>query len=367
MCRREKGRGDDPTASPADAKIPSMEESVRVFMEAAVVRRLGTTPRVEEFPEPPPDAGHVLVRVRAAAVTSATRAQVLGGGPDAAVPPFVPGLEGVGQLANGDLVSFTVRGQPHGALGALTVAHDDAVYPVPAGVSEVAAAAAFWPGMSSWCALRWHAALAPGESVLVLGATGNIGQVAVQAARLLGAKKVVAAGHDREALADSHADAAIPLGLDDAGLSAVLAAAGPFDIVLDLLAGRPARLLLGLSGPAAPDPGRTRWLRLAGGTPPCTGTAIDTGTGTSIGTDTGTDTATAADTASDLADQAGVRTIEAACGPPPETLHEYHHAVMSAVAGGTLDVPTRSLPLAQVARAWNQPGTHRRTVLCMRP
>ena len=324
-----------------------MEESVLVFMEAAVVRRLGTTPRVEEFPEPSPGAGQVLVRVLAAAVTSATRAQVLGAWPGGPVAPFVPGLEGVGQLPCGELVSFcTARGQPHGSLGALTVADEDAVYPVPAGVSEVAAAAAFWPGMISWCALRWHAALQPGESVLVLGATGNIGQVAVQAARLLGARRVVAAGRDREVLAGSPADAVIPLDLDDASLAAALAAAGPFDIVLDLLAGRPGPLL-GRSGPAVPDPDRTRWLRLFAGT--------------------GADTAAGPGSGTGLADQAGLRTIGAITEPPPETRHEYYRAVMTAVADGTLDAPTRSLPLAQVARAWNQPGTHRRTVLCMRP
>jgi len=122
--------------------------------------------------------------------------------------------------------------------------------PVPDVVDDATAAALPNPALSSWLALEWRARLQPGESVLVLGATGVAGQLAIQVARHLEAGRVVAAGRNRRVLArlaDLGADATIALDVADRELTAALVQElrkGPFDVILDYLWGRPTELLL---------------------------------------------------------------------------------------------------------------------------
>jgi NADPH2:quinone reductase len=123
--------------------------------------------------------------------------------------------------------------------------------PVPDGVDDCAAAALPNPALSSWLPLVWRARLAPGETVLILGATGVAGKLAVQIARHLGAGRVVAAGRNARILAtlpDLGADATIALGQPDPELAASFAreaARKRFDVVLDYVWGRPTEVLLG--------------------------------------------------------------------------------------------------------------------------
>jgi NADPH:quinone reductase-like Zn-dependent oxidoreductase len=108
---------------------------------------------------------------------------------------------------------------------------------LPAGVDVVQVAAAMNPAMSSWVALRRRVPLTPGQSVLVLGATGNAGTMAVRVARRLGAGRVVGAGRDTARLAALDADATVALGDDDA----LAAAAADVDVVVDYVWGEPAQ------------------------------------------------------------------------------------------------------------------------------
>jgi NADPH:quinone reductase-like Zn-dependent oxidoreductase len=117
---------------------------------------------------------------------------------------------------------------------------------VPDKLGDVEAAAIANPGMSSWVALKDRAALVPGETVLIMGATGVAGQLAVQSARLLGAKRVIGAGRNVAALADADVDAIIGLNQPEDDIREALAAeaASGIHVVIDYLWGRPTELLL---------------------------------------------------------------------------------------------------------------------------
>jgi NADPH:quinone reductase-like Zn-dependent oxidoreductase len=113
--------------------------------------------------------------------------------------------------------------------------------PVPEGVDEALVAAAMNPAISSWLALRLRSPLRGGEKVLVLGVTGNAGQMAVQVAKRLGAGHVVGAGRDAERLEASKADTLVSLaGSPDAVARSLAGAASDVDVVIDYLWGDPA-------------------------------------------------------------------------------------------------------------------------------
>jgi NADPH:quinone reductase-like Zn-dependent oxidoreductase len=118
--------------------------------------------------------------------------------------------------------------------------------PLPDGISDIEAAAIANPGMSAWLSLKERAEVKPGETVLILGATGVAGQLAIQAARHLGAKRVIAVGRNVKAIAKENVDAIVALGQpEDAVREAfVVEAKNGVDVVIDYLWGRPTELLL---------------------------------------------------------------------------------------------------------------------------
>src|SRR5215470_14394282 len=148
-------------------------------MRAMVVREYGTAPGLSEFPGPAGPAADVLaaslnpVDLTVAAGLNPFRRPEL---------PLVLGMDGVARRPDGALVHFFAPAPPYGAF-AETV-------PLPGGLDPAWAAALGITGVAAWTALAGTAALRPGESVLVLGANGQVGRIAVQAARLLGARRV---------------------------------------------------------------------------------------------------------------------------------------------------------------------------------
>jgi NADPH2:quinone reductase len=127
-----------------------------------------------------------------------------------------------------------------------TVAPRSRCLPVPESLGDLNAAAIGNPGMSAWLSLKRRAAVTAGETVLILGATGVAGQLAIQVARLLGARRVIGAGRNVETIAAADVDAVIALGQpEDAVRDAFAAeAAQGIDVVIDYLWGRPTELLL---------------------------------------------------------------------------------------------------------------------------
>jgi NADPH:quinone reductase-like Zn-dependent oxidoreductase len=182
----------------------------------------------------------VLIDVSTAALNPADLVYASGvrGRPET---PFVPGIEGVGTTPDGRRVHFTPTVHPHGSIAQLAVAPLTALRDLADDIGDAVALGLGVAGTTGWLALTYKGALRAGESVLVLGATGSVGQIVVQAARALGARRVVAAGRDQatlDALLGRGADAIVTLdeGYED---RLVEASEGGFDLVVDSLYGEP--------------------------------------------------------------------------------------------------------------------------------
>jgi NADPH:quinone reductase-like Zn-dependent oxidoreductase len=217
-------------------------------MKAAVLRTLGQPPAYAEFAEPVPNPDEVRVHVRAAGLHPLVKAIASGkhytGAPEL---PFVVGVDGVGTRDDGSRVYCGFARRPFGTMAERVVVPAALCVPLPDGLDDLTAAAIGNPGMSAWLSLTWKAHLRPGESVLVLGATGVAGRLALQFARLLGARRVVAAGRDPAALAQARglgADATIQLDQpEEALVAAFRAETDELDVVVDYLWGPPTEAL----------------------------------------------------------------------------------------------------------------------------
>jgi len=216
-------------------------------MKAAVVNVLGQPPRYQDFAEPKAGDGEVLINVRAAGLHPIVKATASGSHyAFKGEVPVVPGIDGVGTLEDGSRVFFTFARKPWGTMCERTLAPRARCLPLPDNIDDVQAAAIVNPGMSAWLSIRDRAGLVKGESVLILGATGVAGQLAIQAARNLGARRIVAAGRNLGALASENLDGLVSLTQDDDSIreAFVVEARKGIDVVIDYLWGRPTELLL---------------------------------------------------------------------------------------------------------------------------
>jgi NADPH2:quinone reductase len=209
-------------------------------MRAAVIEEVNTDPVVTEVDRPVVRDGEVLVRVSAAGLnpTDLVASTGVRGRPPV---PYVPGTEGVGYLDDGSRVYFGPTKLPHGSMAEYAPVTAGRAFPLPDALSESAALGLGIAGSTAWLAMTWKAQLQPGESVLVLGATGSVGQIAVQAAKLLGASRVVAAGRNVAVLEQLRQQGADDIVVLDEGYEQRLldAAQGGFDLVVDSLFAAP--------------------------------------------------------------------------------------------------------------------------------
>jgi NADPH:quinone reductase-like Zn-dependent oxidoreductase len=213
-------------------------------MRAAVIRRSGDTPALDEFADPQPGQGVSVGSLVAAALNPLDVLIVNDLLPFRRLqPPCIAGYEAVVQFRDGTRCYLAGPPVPYGALAELVPVPDSAGFPVPASVDPGLAAALGVAGIVGWVSLDYRAHLQTGETVLVLGAGGSAGQLAVQSARILGAGRVVGAarGKDLGQIADLGADAVVDLA-DEAAIEASLAAAAPggYDVIVDFLWGWPA-------------------------------------------------------------------------------------------------------------------------------
>jgi NADPH:quinone reductase-like Zn-dependent oxidoreductase len=313
------------------------------MMRAAVLRALGGRPRVEEFSEPVPGDGEVLVNVSAAALKPVDRQ--LADGTHYASPrelPVVCGSDGVGRLEDGTRVFFGGPRAPYGAMAERTVVRRMQCFSVPEELDDATAAAIPNPGVSAWLSLKHSARLAAGETVLIHGATGVTGMMAVQIAKILGAGRVVAAGRNERALnalGELGADATIRLDRPQLELIEAFrneAGMKRFDVIIDYLWGRPTEALLAaltedefmVSGPQ---------IRLVE-------------VGESAGPTITLPAAVLRSTALTILGTAGI--------PPWDILTEAFEQVMNRAARGELRIATKRVQLAEIENAWrsNVPG-----------
>jgi NADPH2:quinone reductase len=317
-------------------------------MDAAVLHVLGKPPRFEQFPEPSPGQGEVIVHVRAAALKPSDKQ--LASGSHYASPrqlPVVCGADGVGCLDDGARVFFGGPRRPFGAMAQRTVVPRTFCFPVPESVDDSTAAALPNPGVSAWLAITWRAKLAPGETVLILGATGVAGKLAVQIAKLLGAGRVTAAGRNEQILGTLHglgADATIRLDTPGQNLTEAFAReAGNsgFHVIIDYLWGPLTEALLAAltRKEFAIVTSETRLVQV----------------GESAGPTISLPAAVLRSTALTILGTAGI--------PPRDILDDAYQQVMARAACGQLRVDTDRVPLADVEHAWQRPNPPGRRLL----
>ena len=211
-------------------------------MKAAVLRELGV-PDYDDFAEPALDGEGAVVEVSAAGLNPVD-VSIAAGRFYAGIPPLpsIAGREGVCVL-DGKRVYFDAPVPPYGSMAERALINPASTYPLPDALDDGLALALGIAGLAAWLALEWRARLEPGEHVLVLAASGVLGQIAVQAAKHLGAARIVGAARSPEGLERAQAigaDAVVRIG-EPSQLAAALreAAEGRIDVVVDPLFGEP--------------------------------------------------------------------------------------------------------------------------------
>jgi NADPH:quinone reductase-like Zn-dependent oxidoreductase len=308
-------------------------------MRAAVLHEYGV-PSPDEFDEPVAGDGQAVVEVLAAGVNPVDVA-INAGRFYAGKPPLpsVAGREGVGTL-DGARVYFDAPVAPFGSMAERALVDPASTYLLPDGLDEGMAVALGISGLAAWLALTWRANVQPGEHVLVLGASGVLGQIAVQAAKLLGAARVIAAARSAEGLERClalGADAAVRLGEPDDLPAALREAAGDrIDVVLDPLFGEPFVAAVNAASLGA---------RIV---------QIGAGAGTEA-------TVPSAPIRGKMLVVMGHTNFAA----PPEVKREAYERLAAAAVGGEIVVDVDRIPLEQVAEAWERlgAGSHRKLVL----
>lgn len=319
-------------------------------MRAAVLTEIGSVPEPAEREEPEAADGEALIAVTASSLNPVELRVAAGRMPRQPNPPYVPGLEGVGKVVESARFAPATRVRfendlpgfgKDGSLREMATAEEDSVVELPESVSDAEAAAAGVVGVTAHLALR-RAGMTGGERVAVLGATGGVGQMAVQLARFYGAIRVVAVGRHRPTLEMLEGrDGAVPLALDDSGdLTAALqqAAGGPIDVVVDCLWGPPAMSAI----PALAEEGRL----------------------VNVGNNAGVDVQLP------LAAMRQVRSavigLSSGWTPLPDKVAAYR-AVIEAIVRGEVTVAYEMVPLDEVSEAWRRQAEfpHQKLVVSM--
>jgi NADPH2:quinone reductase len=313
-------------------------------VRAARIHEIGGEPRVEDAPDPGAGDGREPVEVLAAALNpldiNIAAGRFYGGHPPL---PYVPGAEAVVRRggarfhAFGDGLGIT----RDGTLGERVAVADASLVDVPDGVDDARAAALGIAGVIAWSAVAHRVKIAPEDRVLVLGATGTVGAVAVQAARLLGAQRVVAAGRDRERLArvaELGADDAVELDSADDLADRLRAAAGGDGptVIVDPLWGD---AVVTASEAAAPGARIVHLGQSAGPTAPLASAAVRGKELTILG----------------LSNFARTR----------DERRTLYHELLEHVRGGEIQVDVETFPLEQADEAWRRQAAGAKVVVTL--
>ncbi|HWE49829.1 MAG TPA: zinc-binding alcohol dehydrogenase family protein [Bryobacteraceae bacterium] len=245
-------------------------------MKAAIITSAGQIPVYGDFAEPLASEGRDVIAVKASALSQFSKSRSSGGHYSSGGGfPSIAGADGVGFTADGRRVYFVLPEAPYGALAEKCVVRIEQCVAVPDGLDAVTAAAIANPGMSAWAALVERAHLKPGETVLVNGATGTAGRLAVQLAKYLGAGKVIGTGRNEgelEELKSLGADVVIPFSsgmppsaghkrYEDALIAEF---AHGVDVVVDYLWGESAKSVIVAIARAVEDARPVRFVHVGG-------------------------------------------------------------------------------------------------------
>ena len=311
-------------------------------MKAAVIRAVGSMPEIDEAAEPSGDVVEVLAASVNPIDLAVSRGILATGHPEM---PYVPGCEGVGRTADGKVVWIfggAFGRTSNGAMAERATIGDAHAIDVPDGADPAVAAGLGIAGLAGWLPFAWRAPLKGGENVLVLGATGSVGLVAVQAAKLLGAARVVAAGRSKAGLEralEHGADATIGLDADDLveAMKDAFGGEGP-NYVFDPLWGEPASAAVQAAVPWA--------------------TVVNLGQ--------------SAGATSELA-SAAVRFKSLSIlghtnfAVPPDELAEHYRRLVEHVVAGDIRFEVERVPLESVADAWRRQAEGAGTKLVVVP
>jgi NADPH2:quinone reductase len=310
-------------------------------MKVAVLTKPGTIPAYADFPDPQPSSGQVVVDVTAAGVHHLDLAKASGAYGAPGTLPYVIGADGVGRTAAGRRVFFTSPVSPHGSWAERTLVAEQDLLDLADGVDDVTAAALGNTGLAAWLALTWRANLQPGQNVLVLGATGALGSIAVQLAKALGAGTVVAADRDPDRLARSReygADATVTITPETDLVTAFRDVAGEhgFDVIIDPVWGEPALAAMHVAAKGA------RHIQI------------------------GQSAAATIELPASIIRGARLELLGFAhIDPPAQVRRDAYLKLTELAATGVLSVDTMTLPLADCQRAWElqQQGAPSKLVL----
>jgi NADPH:quinone reductase-like Zn-dependent oxidoreductase len=307
-------------------------------VKAAIVPQAGRAPVYGDFKEPAPVAGESPIAVTAAALSPVVKARASGTHYSSSGGfPIGVGIDGVGRLDDGSRVHFFLPRAPYGSMAEKVVVSSSQCTIVPDGLDDITAAAIAIPGMSSWLALKERADFAAGETVLVNGATGTSGRLAVRIAKYLGAKKVIATGRQAATLQSIKALGAAETILLVENRDALENAfkeqfAGGVDIVLDYLWGQSAESLL-IAGSRAGTDAPIRFIQ------------IGTASGAKI-------TLSGAILRSTPIELKGSGLGSIPVNRIVRGIEELFHAAVA----GRFEIATKPVPLSEVERVWSSDG-----------
>ena len=315
-------------------------------MKAAIVERAGQPPVFGDFVEPAAAPGLSLVRVTAAAISHVTKSRASGAhySADGALP-MIPGVDGVGVDEHGRRVYFILPEAPYGAMAERSLVDARRCIALPDELGDTDAAAMAITGMSSWAAFVERAQLRAGETVLINGATGASGRLAIQVAKHLGAKKVIATGRNAASFDELRAlgaDVAIALTQERGVLAQAFENefAQGVDVVLDYVWGPSAEALIVAGAKAGPEAVPIRYVQI----------------GAMSGSDITLPGAALRSSALQLMGS-GIGSI------PQRRILAAIRGVLEAAPGAGFKVSARALPLAEVATAWDAGDAQSRIVL----
>jgi NADPH:quinone reductase-like Zn-dependent oxidoreductase len=316
-----------------------------IQMKAAIVKAPKGSPVYGDFEEPVAQQGQNVVHVKASALTQLTKSQASGShySSDSEFPA-IAGTDGVGRTADGQRVYFARPESPFGALAERALVKTQYLIPLPDQLDDITAAAIANPGMSAWAALIERAHLNAGETVLVNGATGTAGRVAVQLAKYFGAAKVIATGRkeaELEQLKTLGADVVIPLTqpFEEKGFEEALIREfrNGIQVIVDYLWGQSARAIIAGVAKGVEDGAPVRFVHVGGASGEesieLPGAGLRSSSIVLMGS--------------------GYKSV------PLSALFAAVKSTFDAMIPAKLQIATIAIPLAEVEQHWNAPGKPR--------